>query len=67
MIEIKEIKTKSDLRKFAKYPLELYKGCEYYVPSLRSDEINTFNPKKNFNLKESDCKGFLAYKDGKLV
>ncbi len=67
MIEVKEIKTKKDIRAFAKYPVELYKDCPYYVPNLRSDEIDTFNPKKNFNLKENVIKGFLAYKDGKLV
>lgn len=67
MIEIKEVKSKNDLRQFAKYPIELYKNCPYYVPSLRSDEINTFNPKKNFNLKGNECKGFLCYKNGRLV
>lgn len=67
MIEIKEVKTKRELRKFAKYPVELYKGNPYYVPSLRSDEMNTFNPKKNYSLKNCKAKGFLAYKDGKLV
>ncbi|MBQ6922205.1 MAG: hypothetical protein IJQ66_03860 [Clostridia bacterium] len=67
MIEIKEVKTKNDLKKFAKYPVKLYKNCPYYVPSLRSDEINTFNPKKNFSLKGNECKGFLCYKDGELV
>ncbi len=67
MIEIKEIKTKRDLKIFAEYPVKLYKDCPYYVPSLRSDEINTFNPKKNFSLKGNKIKGFLAYKDGKVV
>lgn len=67
MIEIKEVKTRRDLKLFAKYPVILYKGCPYYVPSLRSDEMNTFNPKKNFSLKECDAKGFLCYKDGKLA
>jgi hypothetical protein len=67
MIEIKEVKTKKDMRLFAEYPIKLYKDCPYYVPSLRSDEINTFNPKKNFNLKNNECKAFLCYKDGELV
>ena len=67
MVEIKEVKSKRDLKKFAKYPVKLYKDCPYYVPSIRSDELNTFNPKKNFNLKGNECKGFLCYKDGKLV
>ena len=67
MIEIKEVKSRKDLKKFAAYPVKLYKKCPYYVPSLRSDELNTFNPKKNFSLKGNECKGFLCYKDGKLV
>ena len=67
MIVIKEVKTKRDVKKFATYPLKLYKNCSYYVPSLRSDEMGTFNPKKNFSLSKNLCKGFLAYKDGELV
>jgi len=67
MIEIKEIATKKDLKLFATYPLKLYKDCPYYIPSLRSDELNTFNPKKNFSLKNNKAKGFLCYKDGELV
>ena len=67
MVEIKEVKTKRDLKKFAKYPVKLYKDCPYYVPSIRSDELNTFNPKKNFSLKGNECKGFLCYKDGKIA
>lgn len=67
MIVIKEVKTKREMREFAKYPIKLYKGCPYYVPSLRSDEINTFNPKKNFSLQGNDYKAFLCYKDGELV
>ena len=67
MIEIREVLTRKDLRLFSKFPVKLYKDCPYYVPSLRRDELSTFNPKKNFNLKDNECKGFLCYKDGKLV
>lgn len=67
MIEIREVNTKKEIKIFAKYPVELYKGCPYYVPNLISDEIDLFNPKKNLNLKQNKLKGFLCYKDGKLV
>ncbi len=67
MIEIREIKDRRDLRKFASFPVKLYKGCPYYVPSLRGDEKDTFNAKKNPNLKNNLIKGFLCYKDGNLV
>ena len=67
MITIKEVKTKKDIKEFATYPVKLYDKCPYYVPNLLSDEFALFNPKKNFNLKENNLKGFLAYKDGQLV
>ncbi len=67
MIEIKEVTSKKDVKAFAKYPLTLYKGCKYYVPSLRGDEMTTFDTKKNFSLNNCDAKGFLCYKDGELV
>lgn len=67
MIEIKEVKTKKDLKLFATYPVKLYENCPYYVPSLLSDEMDTFNENKNFNLKNNKAKGFLCFKDGELV
>ena len=67
MITVKEVLTKKDMAKFAKYPVILYKDCPYYVPSLRTDEKNTFNPKKNFSLEGNIFKAFLCYKDGVLV
>jgi len=67
MIVVKEVTTKREMRKFAAYPVKLYKDCPYYVPSLRSDEMATFNPKKNFSLINNKCKAFLAYKDGEIV
>ena len=67
MLEIREVKTKKDIAIFAKYPVKLYKDCPYYVPSLRSDEVDTFNPKKNHSLNKNKLKAFLCYKDGKLV
>ena len=67
MIEIKEVMTPKDVKVFAAYPIELYKDCPHYVPSLRSDEVDTFNPKKNFSLDRNEIKAFLAYKDGEVV
>ena len=67
MVEIREVKTRKQLKEFATFPLKLYKNCPYYVPSLRSDEMSIMDAKKNHNLKYCDVKCFLAYKDGKLV
>ena len=67
MIQIVEVKTKKQIKEFASFPIKLYKDCPYYVPSILSDEISIFNPKKNFRLETNVLKAFLAYKDGVLV
>jgi len=67
MVEIKKVITKSDINKFIKYPIELYKGSPYFVPYLNSDEKNKFDPKKNESYDNCITQAFLAYKDGKIV
>ena len=67
MIEIVEAKTRSQMKKFATFPLKLYKGNPYYVPSFTHDERNVKNTKVNFAAVGCDVRCFLAYKDGKLA
>ena len=67
MIEIIEATTKKQMLAFATFPIKLYRKCKYYVPSFVSDEATILDPKKNLSKGTSDCKAFLAYKDGKLV
>ena len=63
-IVVREVKTKKEIRLFAKFPVDLYKDCPYYVPSLRSDDIDLYNPKKNYNLQNNLLKAFCALKTG---
>ena len=67
MVTIKEVKTKSDIKKFVRFPNELYKGNPYYVPPFEADEINRFNPKRNESFEDIEAKCFLAYRDEKIV
>ncbi len=67
MIEIKEVKTKKDLKKFCKFVNDLYKNNPYYIPSLVADEMGMFLPEKNGAYEWSDVRLFLAYKDKKIV
>lgn len=39
--KVVEVLTKKDLRRFVKFPDELYRGCPQYVPALHSDQINS--------------------------
>ena len=66
-VTIKTVETKADLKTFVKFPLELYKGCPYYVPNIYVDEMSALDPKKNPMSKYSKSAKFLAYKDGKIV
>lgn len=67
MIEIKEVLSIKDLKKFVKFPFELYKDCPYWVPPLVRDEMDTLNPEINPAFKNADSWFYLAYKNGKIV
>ncbi len=66
-IEIREAKTKRELRKFAKFNIELYKGNPYHVPGLIDEEIITLSKDKNPAFENCEAIYFLAYKDKKIV
>ena len=66
-VTIKQVQSRRDLRRFVKFPLELYKDCPYFVPSLFSDEMTALDPEKNPMGNYSLSARFLAYKDGKLA
>ena len=64
---IKEVITKSDLKKWVDFPNKLYKDVPSYVPFLMPDEIGTFSKDKNPAYDFCETKLFLAYKDNKIV
>lgn len=67
MVEVREVKTKREFKKFVKFPTELYKDNPNYIPPIELDEYNLTNPKKNASFEDSEAIYFLAYKDGKVV
>lgn len=67
MIEIKEVKTKGDIKKFVTFPHKLYNKNANYVPFLDIDEVNKFNEKKNESYDDCIVKCYLAYKNKKIV
>ena len=66
-VTIKTVKTRAQLRAFVKFPLGLYKGCPYYVPSLYLDEMTALDPAKNLMSRYAQSELYLAYKDGQLA
>ena len=67
MIEVIEATSKKQMKLFATFPVKLYSKCKYYVPSIVEDEMVIQDASKNLSKGTSDCKCFLAYKDGKLA
>ena len=66
-VEIKEVKTKKELRQFVKFNIELYKDNPYQVPGLIDEEMMTLSKDKNPAFEKCDAIYFLAYKDNKIV
>jgi GNAT superfamily N-acetyltransferase len=66
-VEIKEVLTSKDLKKWVRFPNKLYHDNENFVPFLENDEIETFSFDKNPAYAFCETKLFLAYKDGEIV
>lgn len=61
-IVVKEISAKKkELEKFVDFGINLYKGNEYYVPSLVLDEIETLSPEKNPAFDFCESVYFMAF------
>ncbi len=66
-IVIKKVTDKSDLKKFVYFNINLYKGCDQYVPPLIYDEFATLNRDKNPAFDHCEAEYYLAYKNGEIV
>jgi GNAT superfamily N-acetyltransferase len=67
-VEIREIPlTKSALRKFVQFAIDLYDGNDCYVPPLRSDDVNTLLPSFNPAFDFCEAVAYMAFRDGKPV
>ena len=42
-VEIKEVKSKKELKQFVKFNIELYKDCPYHVPGIIEEEMVTLS------------------------
>lgn len=67
LIEIKKVESKKDLKTFIDFHYDLYKGNEYDVPNLFSDDMNTLSKDRNAAFEFCEAEYYLAYKEGKLV
>jgi len=66
-VEIKEVKDRGDLKRFVKFPFELYRNNPYWVPPMIKDELDTFSSKENPAFEHCEAKLWLALDNGEIV
>jgi len=66
-VDIKEVKSRKDLKAFIRFPSRLYKNNPYWVPPLFMDEYNTLRKDKNPAFDYCEATYWLAYKQGQVV
>ena len=67
-VVVKPIKaTKSEIKKYVQFGIDLYKGNDCFVPPIVFDEIDSLLPEKNPAFDFCRAQSFMAYRDGKPV
>jgi len=66
MVEVREVKTKQEIKDFIEFPLNLYKSNPYFVPPLYGDEKKLFRDDYVY-YDQADAVYYNAYRGGKIV
>lgn len=66
-IEIREVTTKDEIRRFVDYPNVLYKDVEQFIPAFFDDDVDDWDKSKNPAFEYCEGKCFLAYRNGEIV
>ena len=67
MIEVIEVKTKSELKAFVDFQFKLYDKSPFWVPPIKNEELFFLNKETNPAFKTSDVSLFIAYKEKRIV
>ena len=66
-ISVVPVVTARQLRRFARFNVQLYRNNPYSVPDLIKDTGNSFKPSRNAAFEFCDAQPFIALKRGKVV
>ena len=67
MVNIQRVTKQSELEEFIQFYYDLYRGNDFAVPYLYSDEMSTLRSDKNPSFECCEADYFLARKDGRTV
>jgi len=66
-LNIVEISTKKEIKEFIRFPDRLYSGNKYYIPAIKSKELQTLSFDKNPAFEFCRAKYWLAIRNGVIV
>ena len=66
MVEVKEVKTRKQIKEFLNFSLKLYKGNPCFVPPLYGNERKLFGGNHDY-CDQAESVFYLAYRDGKVA
>ncbi len=64
MIEIRPVRSRSELKAFVAFPERLYRDHPFYVPKLVGDELNTLREDRNPAFEYCEARYWMAFRDG---
>ena len=66
-IEIRQVISRRDLKKFVEFQFQLFQGNPYWCPPLKFEEVNTLRKDKNPAFEYCEAEYWLAYRDNRPV
>ena len=66
-LTLHEVRSTRELRRFIRFPLDLYLNHPYFVPALFADEMDTLHWDKNPAFDYCEARYWLAYEDKRVV
>ena len=66
-IEIKEVITARDLKRFVRFPFSLYKDSKFWTPPIIKNELELLDSDKNPDFEYCEARYWLAYKGNQVV
>ena len=66
-VDIVEVESRADLKRWVRFPYDHYRGDPLFVPQLAGDELAYFDRHKNPAFEVCEVRLFLAERDGRLA
>jgi len=66
-IEVRQVRTRKDLRSFIRFPWTVYRGDPHWVPPLLAEMKDRLDRRKHPFFEHGEADYFLALRDGRVV